>query len=213
VAPLFQAAPLFTYALAYFILGERLTPTQMMGGGAIVCGALIISLDPRQLKRGFRLRLVLLMLACTFALALASVSFKLFAVKDEFWTTTFWMFLGESFFGLAFLLFRSRRAEFFGMFRKNPYAVAGINAANELINLGGGLAARYASILGSVSIVQAIGGTTTLFVFGFGVLLSIFYPKLGHEDLSARNLLQKGVAAVFIAVGVALIGGNSGAPG
>ena len=210
VAPLFQAGPLFTYALAFFVLGERLSGLQLIGGGAIICGAVIISLNPRQLKRGFRLRLVLLMLACTASLALASVVFKLFAVRDEFWTTTFWMFIGEAVFGLAFLVFPAPRAEFFGMFRKNPYAVGGINAANELINLGGGLAARYASILGPVSLVQAIGGTTTFFVFAFGVLLSLVYPRLGREDLSAQSLIQKALAAVFIALGVALIGDQQG---
>ncbi|SRR5579885_2864673 len=138
VAPLFQAAPLFTYGLAYFVLHERLTAVQLVGGGAIVAGAIIISLNPESLRSGFRLRLMLLMLGCTLALALASVSFKLFAVEDEFWATTFWMFLGEAAFGLAFLLFPSRRAEFFGMFRKRPLVVAGINAVNELINLGAG---------------------------------------------------------------------------
>jgi len=205
VAPLFQAAPIFTFALAFLLLGEKLTPRELMGGAAIVCGAAIVSWSPGGFK--FRTRLVLLMLAATFALALSSVIFKLFAVKDEFWTTTFWMFVGEAIFGLAFLLFPSRRTEFFNMFRTNPGAVIGINAANELINLGGGLAARYASILGPVSIVQAIGGTTTFFVFGFGIVLSMFLPQLAHEDTWRRSLIQKGLAAVFVAVGVVLVGG------
>jgi len=207
VAPLFQAAPIFTYALAFFLLHERLTAVQLGGGGAIVCGAAIVSWSPGS---GFRLktRLVLLMLAATFAIALSTVIFKFFAVKDEFWTTTFWMFVGEAIVGLAFLLFPSPRAHFFAMFQKHPGAVIGINAANELINLGGGLAARYASILGPVSLVQAIGGTTTFFVFAFGVALSLFFPRLGHEDLSARSLVQKGVAAMFVVIGVILVGGN-----
>ncbi len=85
----------------------------------------------------------------------------------------------------------------------------GINAANELINLGGGLAARYASLLGPVSLVQAIGGTTSFFVFLFGVLLSLFYPSLGRENLSRRNLIQKGIAVTLIVAGVILIGGDT----
>ena len=36
------------------------------------------------------------------------------------------------------------------LFRKNPGAVIGVNAANELINLGGGLGVRYASLLAPV---------------------------------------------------------------
>jgi hypothetical protein len=53
--------------------------------------------------------------------------------------------------------------------------------------------------------VQAIGSTTTLFVFAFGVVLSIVYPRLGRESLSGRDLAQKGIAAVFVALGVALV--------
>ena len=80
-----------------------------------------------------------------------------------------------------------------------------VNAVNELINLGGGLGMRYAVLLAPLSLVQAIGSTTTLFVFLFGVLLSLFLPKLGREDLSRRNLVQKGVSALLIVAGVYLI--------
>ena len=41
------------------------------------------------------------MLAATFVLALSSVLFKFFAVRDDFWSTTFWTFVGEGLFGAA----------------------------------------------------------------------------------------------------------------
>jgi len=82
-----------------------------------------------------------------------------------------------------------------------------INSANELINLGGSLGARYALLLAPLSLVQAIGSTTTLFVFLFGIVLTIFLPRLGREDLSTRNLAQKGVSAGLVAIGVILVSG------
>jgi hypothetical protein len=54
-----------------------------------------------------------------------------------------------------------------------------------------------------------VSGTTTLFVFGFGVLLTLFLPRFGREDLSPRNLWQKGLCAVLITAGVALAGGDA----
>ena len=132
--------------------------------------------------------------------------FKYFAIQDAFWPVTFWSFAGQAAFGAVLLAIPRIRRQFFGMFRKHPGAVLGINAANELINLGGGLAARYASLLGPVSLVQAIGGTTSFFVFAFGVMLSLFFPKLGRENLSRRNLIQKGIAVTLIVAGVILIG-------
>jgi hypothetical protein len=56
-----------------------------------------------------------------------------------------------------------------------------------------------------LSLVQAIGSTTTLFVFIFGILLTLVAPGLGRESLARRELLQKGAAALLVAVGVALI--------
>ena len=84
----------------------------------------------------------------------------------------------------------------------------GVNAANELINLGGGLGVRYASLLAPVALVSAISSTTTFFVFAFGILLTLFFPKIGHEDLSAANLIRKGLGAILIAAGVTLIETN-----
>jgi uncharacterized membrane protein len=205
VAPFFQAGPLFGYVLAYFVLGETLSPRQMAGGALIIIGALIVSIRFGQNMRMFKARLALLMLACGFVMALSSLIFKVFAIRVEFWTTTFWMFVGEGIFGVALLMIPSYRRQFIGLLRANTAALLSINASNELINLGGGLGNRYALLFAPLSIVQAIGSTTTLFVFAFGIVLSVFFPGLGREDLSGRELAQKGMAAVMVAIGVTLV--------
>ncbi len=45
-------------------------------------------------------------------------------------------------------------------------------------------------------------------MFAFGVILSLFFPKLGREDLSRGSLVQMGVAVILIVAGVILIGGE-----
>src|SRR6202162_1596203 len=92
----------------------------------------------------FKTRLAVLMVACGFIMALASLIFKVFALKVEFWTTTFWMFVGEGIFGVALLMIPSYRRQFIALLRTNTTALLSINASNELINLGGGLGNRYA---------------------------------------------------------------------
>jgi drug/metabolite transporter (DMT)-like permease len=205
VAPFFQAAPLFAYLLGLLVLDEHLTGQQLGGGGLIVLGGALLSFEFGGRHR-FRLRLLLLMLAAALALAISSVIFKAVAEDAKFWTTAFWSYVGEAAFGFGVLALPEMRREFAGLFKRHPGAVAGINAANEFINLGGNLAARYALMLAPLSLVQAISGTTTLFIFGFGVLLTLFLPRYGREDLSARNLLQKGVSALLVTAGVALVG-------
>jgi drug/metabolite transporter (DMT)-like permease len=205
VAPLFQANTLFTFALGVIVLHEMPRWPQLVGAALIVVGALGLSLDKKMHLSSFKPRLVLLMLAATFAVALSSVVFKFFAAQDEFWSTTFWTFAGEGLFGAAILAIPKYRRQFTVLFRRNPGAVIGVNAANELINLGGGLGVRYASLLAPVALVSAISATTTFFVFLFSILLTVFFPKLGHEDLSARNVVQKAVGGLLIMAGVALL--------
>lgn len=205
VAPFFQAAPLFGFALAYLVLGEVLSRTQMLGGLLILAGTVFLSLRFNSQKAKIKTRLVVLMLTCAFLLALSSVIFKFFAVQDEFWVTTFWTYAGEALFGFGLLAIPSYFKQFFSMLRSNTGAVLAVNGANELINLGGGIGTRFALLLAPLSLVQAIGSTTTLFVFLFGILLSLFFPMLGREDLSAKNLIQKGISAVLIVLGVLII--------
>ena len=205
VAPYFQAGPLFGYGLAYLVLGETLTGRQLAGGVLIVLGALSVSVRFAYGARMFKTRLAVLMLTCGFAGALAGLIFKIFALDVEFWTTTFWMYASEAIFGCALLLVPTYRRQLLATLRVNTAALLSINGSNELINLGGGLGNRYALMFAPLSIVQAIGSTTTLFVFAFGVVLSLLWPGLGREDQSGRELLKKGIAAVLVAVGVALV--------
>src|SRR3984885_3231659 len=203
-APFFQTGPLFGYVLAYLVLGETLSPRQLLGGALIITGALFVSICVGQSMKMFKTRLAILMVACGFIMALSSLIFKVFALKVEFWTTTFWMFAGEGIFGVALLLIPTYRRQFIALLRTNTGALLSINASNELINLGGGLGNRYALLFAPLSIVQAIGSTTTLFVFAFGIVLSVFFPGFGRENLSGRELAQKGIAAIVVAAGVAL---------
>jgi drug/metabolite transporter (DMT)-like permease len=205
VAPLFQATTLFTFLLGWVFLDEHLGWAQIAGSALVVAVALSLSVDGHLHLRHFKLRLVALMLAATFAVALSSILFKFFAVRDEFWTTTFWTFAGEGLFGMVLLLLPGRAGKFFALIRRNPGAVLGVNGANELINLGGGLGVRYASLLAPVALVSAISSTATFFVFAFGILLTLFFPRLGHEDLSAPNLVRKGLGGLLMTGGVILI--------
>jgi drug/metabolite transporter (DMT)-like permease len=205
VAPYFQAGPLFGYGLAYVVLGETLSGPQLAGGVMIVLGALTVSVRFEHGARLFKTRLAALMLTCGFAGALSGLIFKIFALDVEFWTTTFWVYVGEAIFGCALLLVPTYRRQLMAMLRVNTGALLSINGSNELINLGGSLGNRYALMFAPLSIVQAIGSTTTLFVFAFGVVLSLIWPGFGRENLSGRELLRKGAAAVLVAFGVALV--------
>ena len=206
VAPFFQSSPMFGYILAYLVLGETLTRTQLLGG----------ALDHR--RRAVRCRSArpaaraLPLAACRFdavrGFVHVAVDADLQGVRPQ-----------GRVLGNHVLDVRRRgavrrrrlcasaaiRRQFIGLCRSNGTALLAINASNELINLGGGLANRYALIFAPLAVVQAIGSTTTLFVFLFGVLLTLALPSLSKENLSAREFIAKGIAAVLVAVGVTLV--------
>ena len=205
VAPFFQSSPMFGYVLAYLVLGETLTPHQLPGGALIIVGVLSVSIGSGPKRERFRWQLAALMLCAGFVLSLSTLIFKAFALKDEFWETAFWMFAGEALFGVGFLCIGRYRRQFIDLCRVNGGALLALNASNELINLGGGLANRYALIFAPLAIVQAVGSTTTLFVFVIGVMLTLLFPKISRENLSAREFAQKGIAAVLVAIGVTLV--------
>jgi len=92
VAALFQVNTLFTFLMAWLFLHETLGWDQGAGCALIVGGAVVLSLDRDLRPKNFKARLVILMLAATFVLGFSSVLFKFFAVRDDYWTVTFWNF-------------------------------------------------------------------------------------------------------------------------
>ena len=99
----------------------------------------------------------------------------------------------------------SYRRQLLAVLHANAAAFLAVGGSNELINLAGLLGFRYALLFAPLSIVQAIGSTTTLFVFAFGVGLSVVFPRLARETLSSGELAQKAAAALLVAAGVALV--------
>lgn len=204
VAPLFQTTTIFSFVLAWLMLGETLTWNAAAGAALIIAGVLLLSLNAELRLQRIKIKVVLGMLACTFILALANVLFKFYAVQDDFWTTTFWTFVGEALFGVCILALPHYRSQFLCLVHTNTRALLGVSGANELINLGGGLSVRYATMLAPVALVAAVASTTTMFVVVLGTLLSWFTPHLSREDISRGSLLRKAIAAVVVTAGVLL---------
>lgn len=205
IAPFFQAAGIFGLILGFFVLGETISFFQIVGALLVIAGSVLLSLKFGQAGNRIKTRLIILMLACALAIALSSLIFKFFAVRDDFWTTTFWNFFGQALFGITLMLMATNRRQFKEVIRANTRAVLSINGANELINLGGNLGVRYALLFAPLGIVQAISSTTSFFVLFIGVILSLFFPSLGREEIGIASLTQKFIAITFVVAGVLLI--------
>jgi drug/metabolite transporter (DMT)-like permease len=202
VVPFMQLIPVFTFIFGYWFLGEILTSRQIVGGIIIILGAAILSIEsisgqPIRIK----IKIVLLMTAFSALFALYSVFFKLVSVNDGFWTGAFWEAIGLIISGFVFFAIKSYRQEFFQVFKENSKAILSLNLANEAITIVGNWITTFASLFVSVALISLISGYQPLFVFIIGIVITVFLPKIGEEDISRRALIQKGVAIFIVILG------------
>jgi len=201
VIPLFQMIPIFNLVLAFLILHEKLSLIQLGAFFLIIIGALTLSLD---FKKKFSLRkdVIYFMLFASFIVALNITLFKFFAISTDFWTTSFWQYLGFLIFSIILLLiFKKTRKQFLDSFSENKIPIISLNIFNEIINLGGVIISSYAILLAPIALVSSINGLVPVFVFIIGLVLSFFFPKIIKEDTTRFTIIKKIVALALIFIG------------
>lgn len=206
-AALFQMIPIFSYVLAFFVLGETLSINQLFGGLVIITGAVLITLDLTDRKKiRFKKEIFGLMALSCLLFAINFLFFKFFAIQYSFWVTSFWEYVGFAIFASLLLLFVAPyRREFVNVLKKNSLAVLGINGVNEIINIVAKVSFNIASLMTPITLIWIVDGLQPFFIFLYGVLLTVFFPNISKEDISKRVLTQKILAILVMFVGVYLI--------
>lgn len=208
-APLFQLIPVFSYVLAFFVLGETLFIKQIIGGLLVVFGAIGISLE---LKRGERIRLkkgvFWLMMLSSLIFSLNFLFFKFFAVDSGFWTISFWEYVGFVVFAILLLFIKSYREEFLSVMKSNRLAVLSLNGLNEVVNLIAKVSFNFASLLTPITLTWIVNGFQPFFVFTYGVVLTLFFPQISKEKIGGKDLLQKIVAMLIMLAGTYFLNGS-----
>jgi drug/metabolite transporter (DMT)-like permease len=203
VTPFYQTAPIFAYFLGYFILGETITLAQGLGSFVIIVGALALSFEFGRRGMRFKRNVVALMLAASFLSAINGVIFKLIAVEKGFWVSLFWGFVGQVMAGLMFLVcVPSYRRGFLGLFKQQKVAAVGLIALSRILTSVSEAVTLYATLLAPVALVLLVNSFQPFFVFTFGVVLTLFLPRVAKESLGRMKMLQKGAG-----IGLMLVGG------
>src|SRR5215204_6257187 len=203
---LYQTVPIFAYFLGYFILGETITAIQGVGSFVIIMGALALSFEFGHRRRWFKRKVVGLMLAASFLNAVNGVIFKLIAVDKGFWLSLFWGFVGQVIVGLIFFVCVPRyRKNFFDVIKELKITVLALISLSEaLFTVAEGIT-LYATLLAPVALVLLVNSFQPLFVFVLGILLTLFFPRLGRESLGATKMLQKVLGISLLLAGGYLI--------
>ena len=203
VTPFYQTVPIFAYFLGYFILGETITLVQGLGSFVIIVGALALSFEFGSRGLRFKQNVVTLMLTASFLSATNGVIFNLIALDKGFWVSLFWGFVGQVMAGLTFLVcVPSYRRDFLGLLRQQKVAVVGLIALSKILFSVSEAVTLYATLLAPVALVLLVNSFQSLFVFTFGIVLTLFFPRVANESLGRTKILQKGAG-----IGLMLVGG------
>jgi uncharacterized membrane protein len=203
VTPFYQTVPIFAFVLGYFILGETITLAQGLGSFVIIAGALALSFEFGRRGMRFKRNVVALMLAASFLSATNGVIFKLIAVEKGFWVSLVWGFAGQTTAGLMLLVcVGSYRREFLALFKQRKVAVVGLIALSKMLFSVSEAVTLYATLLAPVALVLLVNSFQHLFVFIFGIALTLFLPGVARESLNRMKMLQKGAG-----IGLMLVGG------
>lgn len=208
VVPLFQTVPVFAFVLGYLFLGETLTQRQLVGSALVVIGGILLSLDLSVKRPTLKSAIFFLMLLASFLVAASGLVFKMVASETSFWTAAFWGYVGDVLMGVFFLAAVSPyREEFLRVWRLNDPGIIALNGLNELITVGGNLAFRFATLLAPLALVSAVNGFQPLFVFLYGVVITLAFPRLGTESLMRKHLVQKALTIGIMVIGTYVLNG------
>jgi uncharacterized membrane protein len=210
VVPLFQTTAVFSYAFGWLVLGETLTPLQGFAAALIILGSVALSVELK--PRGYRLKtdVLLLMLAASLLNALNWLLFKFVAVQEDFWVSSFWEYIGFISFGLlAFLWVKPWRDEFVAVLKANRASVLALVALNEGVSLAAKVSTNVASLTAPLALISTVHGLQPAFVLLYGVLLTLFVPSYGRENLAKRVIVQK-IAAIALTITGTYMLGTSG---
>ncbi len=217
VAALFQLIIPFNYVLGLVFLDEHLSAVQLAAVGIVLLGSVVLSLENHgDEAAGSRRRLRMnksvfwYMFLSSLFIALSSVVFKMVAQDSAYLPTQFFEYTAGVIIGaLLFLCNRSARAGFLDILRRHRAQAISLSGLNEIINLGGVIAMRYAMFLAPIAVVQAISSVQAIFLLIVGVVLTVLFPQFIKENIGRKHLLQKMVAIGIMILGTVLLALNT----
>ncbi len=205
VIPFFGALiPLWTIAFAWVFVGERLTGIVWWGIALLVIGAFLITYEPTSNNSLSRTALGLAVLGAAL-FAISSTMLKAVFNATEFingflWTRTF-----ATLSALALLLLpATRRAVWSEFVRGGQRPPALLIVGQALGAIGFVLLALGTKFAPTVTVVNALQGVQYGFLFLFVLVMGSLAPKLIPEKMSRAIVIQKIIALVALALGLAL---------
>lgn len=199
--------PIATFALSYFLLGERFDPRTATAFAFLVAGGVLVALHSFLARFRFKnFSLISLELWVAFLFALSAVFMK-YAFNGGGDVSAFlWSRLGSV--GAALFLLADpdvRSRLYLSRFRNKGVRTEFLFVATRIFAGIAPLIVWVAIALGSVSLVNALQGIQYPLLFILALLFSRRWPRIFQEEMSRWSIAQKSLATLLIVIGLALL--------
>lgn len=199
--------PIFTFLLIYiFSKGTKIFKTwEFLAFILLVLGSILITYEK---AKKISLKSFKISVVAAFFFALSFVLAKYVYLVQPFWSGYLWIRIGGFLMAISFLFTKEVRNELFKLKINLPKKTAAIFLLNQAVGASANILQNWAIALApliGVAIINALQGVQYLFLLIFAFLLSLKFPQILKEEISRQILLQKIIAILLIAGGLALL--------
>lgn len=205
VIPLWSLSPLFTLVLAAIFLGERFSSMDYAAFVFLVIGSVLVSTHIHQFRKMRLSKAFYLMLLAVFLIVVHFVILKYLFRSYNLWMIFFFVNLIGFLMALALLPFNKPRAALIhsiASLSKNGIALLVVQTVFSFLAY---VVYNYAVLYGPLTLISALDGFQSLFIFIFTITLSRFFPRILKENISLPVLAQKAIAIGFLFAGLWLL--------
>ncbi len=202
---LFQMSPAFTLIMAVLFLKENISFSQLLGFVLIFGAAIWVSVEKGNQK--FKLsRTFWLILIVDLMWAVAAILIKFALDANSFAKILSFESWGLGIGGtILYFGFSSIRDAFHESIRTVRRRALGIMFANEGIFVIAKSINYFAYSIGPAALVSVVGSTSVFFGILYGLVLTLFVPKLIKENILTEEMSKKLFAAIMLISGLWLV--------
>lgn len=201
IAPLFYTTPIFIAVIAGLTIGEVFSLEQYLGVGMLVAGAILVSA-----RRPFSWRMhrvFWFMLLSSISLAVNQVITKHLLGSLDFWTVFALIRISSAVVLVPFVI--RFLPVIISSLSQQWKKVLGTIVGSEVVNIFGAFFITAAAAGGAITLVNAFASVQPLYVLIVTVILSLWFPKILHEEIGKKTVGLKFAAIIFLFLGGLLI--------
>lgn len=155
VAALFQLIPVLYLFLGYWVFGETLGHTQLLGSGLIIAGAIFLSLEMAKGAIRINSKFIGWMVLANFLTVLNGLAFKYVGLANGYLPAVFWDACGVGVSAIALICFAPVvRRDFTEVLSRSGFKLISLLLTNEGLTLIGNLCFTYAQLLAPLALVS-----------------------------------------------------------